>query len=137
MFDAIIRFSVKRKLFVGFMTLMLFVAGIYAMFTLPVDAVPDITNNQVRRTIRKPSKRNQYITGSDTNSFITNLTSIIFRFPQLYLYPRGIQHGAPVDDRRCACLVDKRVAFQHIRRRRLYRPVWRFCPQWYPDAEPL
>ena len=55
MFDAIIRFSVKRKLFVGFMTLILLVAGIYAMFTLPVDAVPDITNNQVQIVTISPT----------------------------------------------------------------------------------
>jgi len=48
MFDKIIRFSVKRKLFVGFMTFILLVEGIYSMLMLPVDAVPDITNNQVQ-----------------------------------------------------------------------------------------
>ncbi|MDL2212905.1 CusA/CzcA family heavy metal efflux RND transporter [Bacteroides sp. OttesenSCG-928-E20] len=55
MFDKIIKFSVKRKLFVGFMTLILFVAGIYAMLTLPVDAVPDITNNQVQIVTVSPT----------------------------------------------------------------------------------
>lgn len=55
MFDKIIRFSVKRKLFVGFMTLILLVAGIYAMLTLPVDAVPDITNNQVQIVTVSPT----------------------------------------------------------------------------------
>ncbi len=55
MFDKIIRFSVKRKLFVGFMTLILLVAGSYAMLTLPVDAVPDITNNQVQIVTVSPT----------------------------------------------------------------------------------
>ena len=48
MFTAIVRFSIKKKLFVGLTTLFLFIGGIYAMLTLPIDAVPDITNNQVQ-----------------------------------------------------------------------------------------
>lgn len=55
MFDKIIRFSVKRKLPIGFMTLILLVGGIYAMLTLPVDAVPDITNNQVQIVTVSPT----------------------------------------------------------------------------------
>lgn len=55
MFDAIIRFSVKRKLFIGFMTFILLAGGIYAMLTLPVDAVPDITNNQVQIVTVSPT----------------------------------------------------------------------------------
>lgn len=43
MFTAIVRFSIKKKLFVGLTTLFLFIGGIYAMLTLPIDAVPDIT----------------------------------------------------------------------------------------------
>ena len=48
MFNAILRFSVKKKLFVGLTTLFLLIGGIYSMLTLPIDAVPDITNNQVQ-----------------------------------------------------------------------------------------
>ncbi len=55
MFDAIVRFSVRKKRFVGLTTLFLLIGGIYAMMTLPIDAVPDITNNQV-----------QIVTGSPT-----------------------------------------------------------------------
>lgn len=47
MFDAILRFSVKKKLFVGLTTLFLLIGGIYSMLTLPIDAVPDITNINV------------------------------------------------------------------------------------------
>lgn len=61
MFDKIIGFSVKRKLFVGVMTLILFIAGIYAMITLPVDAVPDITNNQVQIVTVSPTLAPQEI----------------------------------------------------------------------------
>ena len=42
MFKAIVRFSIRKKLFVGLTTLFLFIGGIYAMLTLPIDAVPDI-----------------------------------------------------------------------------------------------
>lgn len=55
MFNAILRFSVKRKLFVGLTTLFLLVAGIYSMLTLPIDAVPDITNNQVQIVTVSPT----------------------------------------------------------------------------------
>lgn len=48
MFNAILRFSIKKKLFVGLTTLFLLIGGIYSMLTLPIDAVPDITNNQVQ-----------------------------------------------------------------------------------------
>lgn len=48
MFKAIVRFSIKKKLFVGLTTLFLLIGGIYAMMILPIDAVPDITNNQVQ-----------------------------------------------------------------------------------------
>lgn len=55
MFNAIVRFSVKKKLFVGLTTLFLLAGGIYAMLTLPVDAVPDITNNQVQIVTVSPT----------------------------------------------------------------------------------
>lgn len=55
MFEAIVRFSVKKKLFVGLTTLFLFIGGIYAMLSLPVDAVPDITNNQVQVVTISPT----------------------------------------------------------------------------------
>lgn len=55
MFDAILRFSVKKKLFVGLTTLFLLIGGIYSMLTLPIDAVPDITNNQVQIVTVSPT----------------------------------------------------------------------------------
>ena len=48
MFAKIVHFSIRKKLFVILTTLMLLIGGIYAMLTLPIDAVPDITNNQVQ-----------------------------------------------------------------------------------------
>lgn len=55
MFNAIVHFSIKNKLFVGLTTLFLLIGGIYAMMTLPIDAVPDITNNQVQIVTISPT----------------------------------------------------------------------------------
>src|SRR5574344_3034027 len=55
MFKAIVQFSVRKKLFVGLTTLFLLAGGIYAMLSLPIDAVPDITNNQVQIVTVSPT----------------------------------------------------------------------------------
>lgn len=55
MFKAIVNFSVHKKLFVAITTIFLLIGGIYAMLTLPVDAVPDITNNQVQIVTVSPT----------------------------------------------------------------------------------
>lgn len=55
MLDKIIRFSVRNKLVVGILTLILAGTGIYSLLRLPVDAVPDITNNQVQIITQSPS----------------------------------------------------------------------------------
>lgn len=55
MFHAIVNFSIRNKLFVGLTTLFLFIGGLYAMLTLPIDAVPDITNNQVQIVTVSPT----------------------------------------------------------------------------------
>ena len=54
-FKAIVHFSIQKKLFVGLTTLFLLLGGIYAMMTLPIDAVPDITNNQVQIVTVSPT----------------------------------------------------------------------------------
>lgn len=48
MLNRIIHFSIKHKLVIGLLTLALVVWGIWSAGKLPVDAVPDITNNQVQ-----------------------------------------------------------------------------------------
>jgi heavy metal efflux system protein len=55
MLDKIIRFSVRNKLVVGILTLVLVACGTYSLLRLPVDAVPDITNNQVQVITQSPS----------------------------------------------------------------------------------
>jgi cobalt-zinc-cadmium resistance protein CzcA len=61
MLDKIIYFSVKNKLVIGICTLMLIIWGGYAAMNLPVDAVPDITNNQVQIITNAPTLASQEV----------------------------------------------------------------------------
>lgn len=47
MLDKIIHFSISNKLVIGLLTLALIGWGVYSLSQLPIDAVPDITDNQV------------------------------------------------------------------------------------------
>jgi cobalt-zinc-cadmium resistance protein CzcA len=66
MFDKIIRLSIRNKLIVGILTLALIVWGGYSLSRLPIDAVPDITNNQVQILTQAPTlgaqEVEQYVT---------------------------------------------------------------------------
>ena len=55
MFRSIVQFSIKKKFFVALATIILLISGIYSMLTLPIDAVPDITNNQVQIVTVSPT----------------------------------------------------------------------------------
>lgn len=48
MLNAIIRFSVRNKLIIGIGTLALLIWGVLDLRKLPIDALPDITSNQVQ-----------------------------------------------------------------------------------------
>ena len=48
MLDKIISFSIKNKFIIGLMTLALIIWGTWSATKLPIDALPDITNNQVQ-----------------------------------------------------------------------------------------
>ncbi|MFM7016297.1 MAG: CusA/CzcA family heavy metal efflux RND transporter [Bacteroidota bacterium] len=48
MLNKIIAFSIKNKLIIGLFTIALIIYGSYQFTLLPIDAVPDITNNQVQ-----------------------------------------------------------------------------------------
>jgi cobalt-zinc-cadmium resistance protein CzcA len=56
MLDKIIHYSIKNKLIIGLFTLGLIVWGGYSLMRLPIDAVPDITNNQVQIITAAPSQ---------------------------------------------------------------------------------
>lgn len=55
MLNIIIAFSVKQKLIIGLFILFLIGYGSYEVTKLPIDAVPDITNNQVQIITSAPS----------------------------------------------------------------------------------
>lgn len=55
MFEAIIAFSLRQRGAVLLATLALLLAGIFAFSRLPIDAVPDITNNQVQILTSSPA----------------------------------------------------------------------------------
>lgn len=55
MLDKIIQFSIENKLIVGLMVFGLLLWGSYSLTKLPIDAVPDITNNQVQVITTSPS----------------------------------------------------------------------------------
>ncbi len=64
--DSLIRFSVRNKFVVMLLTLALIGWGIWALGRIPIDAVPDITNNQVQVITMSPTlapqEVEQYIT---------------------------------------------------------------------------
>ncbi|WP_018345108.1 CusA/CzcA family heavy metal efflux RND transporter [Cytophaga aurantiaca] len=55
MLDKIIYFSIKNKLIIGVFTIALIFWGVWSATKLPIDAVPDITNNQVQVITTSPS----------------------------------------------------------------------------------
>ncbi len=56
MLDKIIHYSIQNKLVIGLLTLGLIAWGSYSITQLPIDAVPDITNNQVQIITIAPSQ---------------------------------------------------------------------------------
>jgi cobalt-zinc-cadmium resistance protein CzcA len=61
MLSKIIEFSIKNKLVIGIFTFALIIWGIMSLKSLPIDAVPDITNNQVQVITLSPSLAAQEI----------------------------------------------------------------------------
>ena len=55
MLDKIIEFSIRNKLIIGLFTIALIGLGLYEATKLPIDAQPDITNNQVQVITVAPS----------------------------------------------------------------------------------
>ncbi|MEJ2595278.1 MAG: efflux RND transporter permease subunit [bacterium] len=67
MINRIIAFSVKHKFIIGLLVLMMALGGIYSMRNIPIDAVPDITNNQVQVVTSSPS-----LAAQEVERFITS-----------------------------------------------------------------
>ncbi|HVG13619.1 MAG TPA: efflux RND transporter permease subunit, partial [Chitinophagaceae bacterium] len=66
MLNNIIRFSIKNKIVVGVMTLALVAWGVWSATRLPVDALPDVTNNQVQVITTAPT-----LAAQEVEQFIT------------------------------------------------------------------
>jgi cobalt-zinc-cadmium resistance protein CzcA len=66
MINRIISFSIKNKFIVGLFIVALIGWGVYSLSKLPIDAIPDITNNQVQVISLAPSLAVQ-----EVESFIT------------------------------------------------------------------
>jgi cobalt-zinc-cadmium resistance protein CzcA len=66
MLSRIIHFSIKNKLIVGVFTIALIVWGLWSATKLPVDALPDVTNNQVQVITRAPT-----LAAQEVEQFIT------------------------------------------------------------------
>ena len=66
MIDAIVRFSIERRLLMLSMLLVVVAAGVWGYQRLPIDAVPDVTNVQVQVLTNAPSlgpvEVEQYVT---------------------------------------------------------------------------
>ena len=67
MISHIIEFSVKNKFIVAILVLIMAAFGVYSMMHIPIDAVPDITNNQVQVVTTSPSLAPQ-----EVEQFITS-----------------------------------------------------------------
>ncbi len=80
MFKKIIEFSISNKPIIGFLVFVMIGVGIHSMLNIPIDAVPDITNNQVQIVTTAPS-----LSPQEVERFITypleismaNITDVI------------------------------------------------------------
>lgn len=61
MLNRIIRYSIDHKLVIGLLTLLLVLWGFWSLGRIPIDAVPDITNNQVQIITTSPSLASQEV----------------------------------------------------------------------------
>jgi heavy metal efflux system protein len=66
MLNKIIDFSISNKLIIGVLTLALIFWGLWSATKLPVDALPDVTNNQVQVITRAPT-----LAAQEVEQFIT------------------------------------------------------------------
>jgi len=61
MLNKIIQFSIKNKFIILLLTLVLIAWGIYSLKKLPLDALPDVTNNQVQVITTAPTLASQEV----------------------------------------------------------------------------
>lgn len=66
MLNKIIQFSIRNKLVIGIFTIVLVIWGIWSAQKLPIDALPDITDNQVQVITKAPT-----LAAQEVEQFIT------------------------------------------------------------------
>jgi cobalt-zinc-cadmium resistance protein CzcA len=67
MLSRIIRFSIHNKLAIAILTLALIIWGVWSATKLPIDALPDVTNNQVQIITQAPT-----LAAQEVEQFITS-----------------------------------------------------------------
>ncbi|MDD4637153.1 MAG: efflux RND transporter permease subunit, partial [Bacteroidales bacterium] len=80
MIERIIKFSIKNKFIIGLFVVALIGWGAYSLTQLPIDATPDITNNQVQVISLAPSLAVQEVESSITAPIevaVANIPNII------------------------------------------------------------
>jgi len=85
MFDKIIAYSIENKFVIGLLTLALIVWGAFSLRQLPIDAVPDITNNQVQVITTSPTLATQ-----EVEQFITTPVELALQNIQQLVEIRSI-----------------------------------------------
>lgn len=85
MFDKIIAYSIENKFVIGLLTLALIVWGAFSLRQLPIDAVPDITNNQVQVITISPTLATQ-----EVEQFITSPVELALQNIQQLVEIRSI-----------------------------------------------
>ncbi|WP_235297056.1 CusA/CzcA family heavy metal efflux RND transporter [Portibacter marinus] len=85
MFDKIITYSIDNKFVVGLLVVALIVWGIFSLRQLPIDAVPDITNNQVQVITISPTLATQ-----EVEQFITTPVELALQNIQQLVEIRSI-----------------------------------------------
>src|SRR5210317_814276 len=76
MLDAVLRFSLTQRLFVGILTLVVVALGIRAWLALPIDAFPDISPTQVKIILKAPGMTAQEVELQVTRLIETELLGI-------------------------------------------------------------
>lgn len=76
MIDRLIKFSITHKAVIGFFVIGLVVWGTYSLIQLPIDALPDITNNQVQVHTIAPALAAQEVEQTITSPLEITMASI-------------------------------------------------------------
>lgn len=76
MLNAIIRFSIRNKIIIGLFTLIWIIWGLWSALHIPIDANPDITNNQVQIITSSPALATQEVEQFVTYPIEQKLTNL-------------------------------------------------------------